>query len=84
MVAPADIGLACYEPSWRADGVFSLNHEVMGWSSGKVADFLLVGKPVIVNRCTGLAELVDRMAAVSSSMIPIKYGRRSTRSWPTT
>ena len=53
MVQAADVGIALY------DGNFSKNLYYLGYSSGKISDYLRMGKPVIVNDLPKLRELVQ-------------------------
>ena len=51
------IGLALYDPC--AAGRCNRNVQLMGWSSGKIADYLQCGLPVIASRLPGIAELLE-------------------------
>ena len=58
LVDSADVGLAFYRPD-RPGLPRSKNLEIMGLSSGKLADYLRCGLPVIVNEVTGPRELLN-------------------------
>ena len=59
LVDAADVGIAMYNPLSRGDGPVDRNMELMGYSSGKLADYLHAGLPVIVNRLPGPRDLVE-------------------------
>jgi glycosyltransferase involved in cell wall biosynthesis len=61
-VDSADVGLALYNPRFRENGRLDRNMELMGYSSGKLADYLHRGLPVIVNDLPGLRDLVRQYA----------------------
>lgn len=54
LVAGADVGLAMYRPT-------SVNWQLMGAASSKIAQYLKVGVPVIHNSSGRLKEITDRM-----------------------
>lgn len=56
----ADVGLALYNPRFRADGSIDRNIQLMGYSSGKLADYLHAGLPVIVSRLPGPEDLIRK------------------------
>jgi glycosyltransferase involved in cell wall biosynthesis len=59
LIDGADVGLAFYVP--RAGSAFTQrNVQTIGLSSGKLAYYLRAGLPVIVNRASSIAEVVDR------------------------
>ena len=55
LYSSADIGLAFYNTK-----ILGTNCQEMGLSSGKIANYLFLGKPVIVNSETSLAQLVKK------------------------
>ncbi len=57
LVDSGDIGIALYNPLFRCSKI-DRNLELMGHSSGKVADYLYSGLPVIASRLPGLDELI--------------------------
>jgi glycosyltransferase involved in cell wall biosynthesis len=59
LVDAADVGIALYNPLSRGDGPVDRNMELMGYSSGKLADYLHAGLPVIVNPFPGPRDLVE-------------------------
>lgn len=56
----ADIGVALYNPWYRGDGRLDKNLELMGYASGKLADYLHCGLPIITTRLPGVEDLVER------------------------
>jgi hypothetical protein len=56
LVAGCEIGLAFYDPDFS--GRRDMNVYVMGLASGKVADYLQKGLPVIASRLPGLEDLL--------------------------
>jgi glycosyltransferase involved in cell wall biosynthesis len=59
LVDSADVGIALYNPRSRGDGMVDRNMELMGYSSGKLSDYLHAGLPSIVNRLPGPQDLVE-------------------------
>jgi len=61
LVDSADMGLALYNPCSGGQGkVLLKNLKILGYSSGKLADYLWCGLPVIVNKdIIGPAELIN-------------------------
>jgi hypothetical protein len=58
LIDGADVGLAFYVPN--DDSAFTQrNVQTLGLSSGKLAYYLRAGLPVIVNRASSIAEVVD-------------------------
>jgi glycosyltransferase involved in cell wall biosynthesis len=60
LVDSADVGLALYNPCFRGDGRTDRNMELMGYSSGKLADYLHAGLPIVASRLPGPRDLVER------------------------
>jgi len=59
MVDSADVGLALYNPyPPDANSKISKNHALIGYSSGKLSDYLFSCLPVIVNSALGPRDLV--------------------------
>jgi glycosyltransferase involved in cell wall biosynthesis len=59
LIDGADVGLAFYVP--QAGSAFTQrNVQTIGLSSGKLAYYLRAGLPVIVNRASSIAEVVER------------------------
>lgn len=56
----ADVGLALYNPRFRDDSRIAKNLELIGYSSGKLADYLHAGLPVVVSRLPGPRHLVEK------------------------
>lgn len=58
LVDSADIGLALYEPRTSGpDGPIVKNTELMGYASGKLANYLQSGLPVVTSDLPGLRDL---------------------------
>ena len=70
LVDSADIGLALYNPVSPKTGRVDRNMQLMGYSSGKLADYLYSGLPVIVSSQPGLEDLVraDRCGVCVSTV----------------
>lgn len=59
LVDGADIGIAFYVPT-RDSTYTGQNLQFLGLSSGKIADYLRAGLPVIVNQAGSISELLQR------------------------
>jgi glycosyltransferase involved in cell wall biosynthesis len=59
LIDGADVGLAFYVPQ-EGSAFTQRNVQAIGLSSGKLAYYLRAGLPVIVNRASSIADVVDR------------------------
>ncbi|HVO65027.1 MAG TPA: hypothetical protein VMT12_00970, partial [Syntrophales bacterium] len=60
MLDSADVGIAFYSyTSPYASAGIDMNMKIMGLSSGKIADYLQHGLPIVVNEILGPKNLVD-------------------------
>lgn len=83
LVDSADVGIALYGAE-RVAPAFRDNLEVMGYSSGKVADYFQAGLPIVVNDICGPRDLVHEfkcgavvpdVAAISEALTEIEAHR---------